>query len=436
MRTSCLSLVVSALLTIGITGCGGGAATDTTPQAASTNIAITFTDGPPIKVATQEGSGALTSASLTNGVLNLALPSSTTKYTVVYLCPGIFVFPDEIEYILEATPADGTAFTVSCFVQQPFGNLNSGSVQVDASAFPGTFGVAFYGLNGLAGGESLGSGFVSDVVDYHLPSGTYDVAVAIGGCCGITALRMLRAQTIPGSLNGGNPIVFTQSDAATSGPQTVSDINIPAGFSVSPVSDITYRTSTGTIINLNANGAMQYSSVPPTVTVPTDFYRYDRNYFDTQGQGVGAVATSSSFITSISLPQPWTYSGPAPAAFPTFTFDYSGFPPVAQYAELLWPCCILHEPHTAITVLATANFQNGATTITIPDVTGLQGFIAPPPSGTPVFWGADVFGGTHTPFQVFPTVPPPSAIPPPRVPVVPPDSSLQFVHTEGSFVQP
>jgi hypothetical protein len=186
---------------------------------------------------------------------------------------------------------------------------------------------------------------------------------------------------------------------------------------------------------------MQYNTLPQTVTVPTDFYRYDRNYLDAQfSRGVSAITTSNSVVTSISLPQPWTYSGPAPAKFPTFTFDYSGFSPgftpVAQYAELLWPCCAFHVPHTAITVLATARFQNGATTITIPDLTGLPGFIAPPPSGTPVFWGADVFGGTHAPFQVFPTVPPPSATPPPTVPEVPANTSLQFVHTEGSFFQP
>ncbi len=441
MRLFCLFLVFLALIVAGVAGCGGaGMASGGTPPALPTptpiaapppTIAISFTDGTPTAVATQIGTGPFTLASLQNGTVTL--PAGTTKYAVAYVCPPIGVFPAQIEFIIEAALQDGTAYSLSCF---PQASLISGSVQVDASAFPGTEAVMIYGLEGLGGGVSLGGGFVSGPVGYNLPPGTYDVAVTLSDCCNILALRMLRAQTIPGALNGGNSIVFTPGDAATITQQTVSVANVPASFTVSPVSQVTYRTATDTIIGLNCCAQMVYETVPTTVVRSTDFYRYDYSYTDAQVRAVGVTRTTSDNAVSLAMPPPWDYSGPAPAALPAFTFAYSGFPAVAQYAELEWPAPPngLHGPHTLITVMATANFQNGSTTVTVPDLTALPGFIGPPPSGTSVLWVADVFGGTLPGFPVFPSLPPNALTV--SLPKVPASGSIQFVETQGSYIEP
>jgi hypothetical protein len=61
---------------------------------------------------------------------------------------------------------------------------------------------------------------------------------------------------------------------------------------------------------------------------------------------------------------------------------------VSQFALLQWQ--VGTTSSYLISVFATANYQNGATAITIPDLSGLTGFTAPPPSGTSVFWAAGV----------------------------------------------
>jgi hypothetical protein len=67
--------------------------------------------------------------------------------------------------------------------------------------------------------------------------------------------------------------------------------------------------------------------------------------------------------------------------------------PSPSGALLIWPTGTTSR--NIISVIATANFQNGATTLTIPDLTALSGFFAPATSGTQVSWFGDIFGGTR-----------------------------------------
>src|SRR5262249_10905981 len=46
-------------------------------------------------------------------------------------------------------------------------------------------------------------------------------------------------------------------------------------------------------------------------------------------------------------------------------------------------------------VVATANFQNGATAVTLPDLTSLPGFFPMAPASTTVTWTAITAGGTR-----------------------------------------
>jgi hypothetical protein len=115
------------------------------------------------------------------------------------------------------------------------------------------------------------------------------------------------------------------------------------------------------------------------------------------------MATSSGGAQTITYPStPWTYSGPTAAALPTFSFDYTGFSgmsPVWQIADIQWGQGNISV--NSIEVLATENFQNGATTLTFPDLSGLTGFLATPHSGMNILWQARIQEGS-----AFSTTPP------------------------------
>src|SRR5262249_9817484 len=97
---------------------------------------------------------------------------------------------------------------------------------------------------------------------------------------------------------------------------------------------------------------------------------------------------------TLRLPDPWTPQPPTPATFPIFTFDYTGLAnqvAVADEGGISWA----QTPNGfAIGVISTAHRQSGATTLAIPDLTALPGFLSMPPSGTTTNWGAVTWGGT------------------------------------------
>ena len=90
------------------------------------------------------------------------------------------------------------------------------------------------------------------------------------------------------------------------------------------------------------------------------------------------------------------YAAPTPATFPAFTLNYTGFSndsAVSYAANIQW--IVNSTTDTGITVSATTAYQNGASTITLPDITSLSGFLPMPPSGTTVYWFAYVYGGNY-----------------------------------------
>ena len=139
--------------------------------------------------------------------------------------------------------------------------------------------------------------------------------------------------------------------------------------------------------------------------------------------GTTLTTTNGGGPVTMTFPASWSFAGPTPAVFPTFTFDYSGFsgqPAVSQQAILIWPTG--PASRNILSVIATANFQNGATTLAIPNLTSLSGFFTPAPSGTNVSWIADIFGGTAPEF-IFSVNPPANG-------------SISFVENRGSYIQP
>jgi hypothetical protein len=70
-----------------------------------------------------------------------------------------------------------------------------------------------------------------------------------------------------------------------------------------------------------------------------------------------------------------------------------------------------------ISMSATANYQNGSTAMSIPDLSSLTGFLATPPSGTTVRWSAGVSQGD------------PSL-------TSPPSGTIQRANNSGSYAEP
>jgi len=76
----------------------------------------------------------------------------------------------------------------------------------------------------------------------------------------------------------------------------------------------------------------------------------------------------------------------------------------------------------SITVTATPNFLSGATSLSVPDLSSLSGFLAPAISGTQVAWDVEIFGSAG---QAFPAV------------AIPPANGLAgLVENRGTYTQP
>jgi hypothetical protein len=323
------------------------------------------------------------------------------------------------EFVIEATVADGTSFTVSCL-----GSPATGSATgiANATAIPGAANILVRGNQGLF--TPVGSN--NGPYNLDLPLGTNDVAlVAVDSAVqpNVLAVKFVRNQTVPGAVNLGSPVVFASSDVTT--PQSLVVNNVPGGFVTPPAVAVNFITANGTTVLLDSNSATSYPAVPVASVQSGDFYVYQSNTMDTathnSAVGVTQWIATGGTSTSLTLPTPWSFSGPTPATLPTFTFTYTGFnglQAVSQQAQIEWETTALTI--NTITVTATATFQNGATTITIPSLT-LTGFpTLAPPSGTTIRWVADVFGGTVQTFVV----------------QFSPNATLSFVQNSGTFTAP
>jgi hypothetical protein len=358
-------------------------------------VTYTFTGPAPAAVATQIGSGAYTQATPTSGKLTIDVPSGETNFSVAYLCPsltaGPFVNP---EYINQASTLDGTAFFGTCNPLPAQGG--TATVQVDATAIPGAVEIDVGSGGGCGACDTFnGSAF--------LAVGTYDVPVRVDGSGGIygppLAAKILRDQTIPGALNGGAPVVFQSTDEPVA--QTIAYDNVPNGYSLNGRT-VVYNTAGGAFVQLELNnlgGSLtQYMAMPSGTYQSGDYYEFivEADNASDSGSVVVTRYASSAAPQSFTFPAPLSYAGPAPAALPAFNFAYSGFSGmsnISQQAAIYWgvgtwPSEGIAADLDSITMTATANYRNGSTAMTIPNLSSLTGFLANPPSGTTVSWTA------------------------------------------------
>jgi hypothetical protein len=90
----------------------------------------------------------------------------------------------------------------------------------------------------------------------------------------------------------------------------------------------------------------------------------------------------------------WSYAGPAAAKWPSFDLSYTGFTGnagVCGQTNVYWTA----NPTTKyeVALFVSGNYLNGSTIATIPDLSGLTGFVPPPASGTSESWNAYVTQG-------------------------------------------
>src|SRR5215472_3416237 len=412
-------LAVSGILVGLITGCTKGTPTG---FRSSTNVTVTFIGGTPLAVATQTGTSPFTLMTPGNQVTFPVVPGNT-KYAIAYICPPVSASGIASETVIQATTQDTTAFTASC-LGPPGTGMATGSV---TSAIAGTANIKLFGSQGFSGNVTGAAGSFS----INMPTGTNDVAaVALDSSNNVQGVHLVRPQTVPGAILPGSSIIISSpADATTTADLTVN--NVPTGFGNPPEASVDFITANGTRLlltntSVSSTNPEPYHALPTAAIVSTDFYLYESNTSNTatnQSVGITTTTTSGGGAFSLSLPAPWTFAGPAPAKFPTFTFVYSGFtgqPAIADQGSIQWSTGATTS--NQITVLATANFQAGATTITNPDLTSLAGFLTPAATGTTINWVADIFGGTNQEFTF--------------VPNPPPNSSVQFVQNRGTFMQP
>ncbi len=391
---------------------------------AATTVQVTFSNqGPmPMAAAMQIGTGNWTSASVQNGQLSIPLPAGTQQFAFAYVCPAYTVgqivlgpqVQKETESIDEFTLQDGTAFTVSC----PAGpnsasSANAVTLQADATAIAGTFSID--ALGPLGGQTSPGN---KTAVVADLQTGTNDIALlALDSFGNPLAVKILRNQTYPGTINGGNPVVFAASDATST--QTISFANIPSGTGPDsyPSGLGNYITANGTqfpIYDTDANmptPTSSYTVVPASEAQAGDTYSISVQ--DTlQGNssmGPTQLPQVKSAITMTSA-QPVTLEFPdllpstdvtnvtALPSFPLYGAGYSNSWFTYYKGNVSWG---VSSPNDSVSTtcstqaVASSSYQNGNTTLAIPDISSIPGFFTKATGNATLVWNASVSSSPH-----------------------------------------
>jgi hypothetical protein len=369
----------------------------------------------------QIGTGTFATATVQANKLTVSVPVGTTTYAVAYVCPPVAGFGNTVtaENVIEASTQDGSSFTVSC--NGSTGTTGSATGTVNATAIPGATNVLIRGNQGY--GTSVGA--TTGSFSASLLTGMNDVAfIAVNSSGAVLAVKIVRGQTVPGAVNGGSSVVFATTDETTTQSLTVN--GVPSGYVTPPAEAVNYVTAAGTSFYLSTNATTQYPGMPSAAVATGDFYSFEANTDDTATHTV-AVGTTVDSTTggsaTIALPAAWSYAGPTAAVLPTFNFTYSGFSGVAASAEqgeIEWaPTATTLD---TISVIATGSFFGTSTSITIPNLSTLTGFLGSAAAGATVYWVADIYGGSAQEFAFY-TSPPATG-------------SLSFVQKTGTFVQP
>lgn len=364
-------------------------------------MTFSFDGATPTLVAAKIGSGAFSAQSPSSGQLSLSIPSGTTNFAVAYICPPYANGQPQItnQVVVEASIADGTTFTVPCYTTASTAQTGTLTGSVDASAISGASMLNIDAQNGV----NISSAYVGSATgNFSLtaPAGNNRVAVlAFSNTSGsngyvqsLVGVKNFNSQAVPGALNGGSTVVLGAADATS--PEPITYNSVPTGYSA-PSALVAYEMG-GTSGFLAANQATtQYPVVPAGAVQSGDYYAFTAfaHNSSTPSEMVEVVSNTSGGPVSLTFPTPWTYAGPTPAALPTFNYVYTGFSgktDVIQSAILTWSIGTSLNDSLIVT---TANYQNGSTSLTFPDLSSVAGFLASPAQGTTVAWAAAIWQG-------------------------------------------
>lgn len=410
-NSSLISLLLSAL--IFLSACGGGSSPSSGGggngggggSSNPTQVTATFSGPAPLVVADQIGTGSWTAATLQSSTLSLTIPAGTTTYGIAYLCPT-FTSPVSVSFdnenIVYLSTSDPTSIPLYCNQTPTLGTISG---NVDALAIPNARKVIVSAAQSLY--QYLSSAY--GPFSFSAQTGSNDIAAAaLDRSSNVLAMKFARGQTVPGVMS--SPITLTSADQTT--PQTITMTDIPAGFNSQPSISAFYFTTRGTNIPLSGNIAAtsgQYAVVSPSDTQMGDYYEFSVGVGNPSSSAMQAVGNTQTVPASpapgnvsVPLPSPFNYVAPTPAALPTFTVSYTGFSNgalVSYGGGIQWSAGTSYE---SVTVLATAAYQNGATTLSIPDLSSVSGFMPALTSGMHVAWYALAYGGTYPAFTQTP----------------------------------
>jgi hypothetical protein len=357
----------------------------------------------PVLVAAKIGTGAFAAQTLSGNTLALSIPYGTSNYAVAYLCPNeLAVLPhsSQYEYVWEASVADGTSPSFACEANSvPASQTGYLTGSADASAVPGPVTeIQFYSQSGSSVFEDAQGGPQTGNFNLLLAANGNDriLMLAIANQGGLVAAKNFTNQTVPGALNGGNTVVFSTADETT--PEAITYNNAPSGFSGPDTYAAFQMTGAAgaTLIPLNMSATTQYPALPATATESGDVYFFSASADGSGSADVFAGATNSGGPVSFTFPAPWSYAGPTAAALPSFTTNYTGFSGqtnVVQEASTEWEtgAGTGSTVDDNLQVEATSSYQGGSTTLAVPDLSGVKGFLANPASSTKVSWIAQIW---------------------------------------------
>ena len=392
-----------------VVGCGGGGSSagggggggGTGGGNSSTTVTITFVGpGLPVAVAAQIGTGAFAAQTLSHGTLTLSIPTGTSNYAVADLCPAQTTAqpPEQSEFVWEASIADGTSFNFTCgSAPSVTPNLTA---SLDATAIPGVQIFFIYSQNGES--TSVGGAF-GPTMNFDVPASVGSDRVLVLAYANQSqsplAAKNFDNQTVPGALNGDNTVVFGTADQTTLEPITYN--NVPSGYS-SPSTAVALEMGGAGIqeapVGLAGQATTQYAVLPASATEKGDAYSLDASASGLgigNSSGVGAGITTSGGPVSFTFPAPWSETSPTPAALPSFTMDYTGFPAgsnVSQIVSLGWTSGAGTGSAVSyyVNVQATASYQGKATTLAVPNLSSVAGVLAAPASGAQVEWSTSI----------------------------------------------
>ena len=405
---NCRLIALGAALAIALSACSGS---KSTPSSSSVTVSFGGTTLPS-SVATQAGiDGTWKQATLKGSSVTFSVSSGA--YAVAYACTAGTLTENEV---YELSTSDSRSPTVAC----PASATTTGSTlsgTFDVSAISGAAGANFYCLDGASSAS-----VVTGTYSLTCATGTQDIVVqAVDPSDNTLAVKIVRSQALPAGASSLN--ISSLGTPDTTSTQTYTLSGIPSGEG-SPTAAVYYFTSGGTEFLLSSFVAQIYSVVSATDSASGDYYEAFASASASTGspQQVDFQLFNPAKALSLVFPAVWTYAGPAPASFPTFSTGYSGFTnsgAVTYEAIAAWTS---GTQSIRSVVVATANWlKDSGATLALPNLTALTGFAAPPASGTMVTWTERINSATNASFFYTAT---------------PPLGDTQYVYETGTYTAP